>query len=59
MGRKTQSYRDNCCLAKSRDSVMRQVKDAFEEMAGQIERVDQTITRLRDASSKIEREDTG
>ena len=48
-------HQDYCGLAKSRDSVMRQVKDAFEEMAGQVERVDQTITRLRDASSKIER----
>jgi structural maintenance of chromosome 3 (chondroitin sulfate proteoglycan 6) len=38
---------------------MDQVKDAFEEISGQVERVDQAITRLRDASSKIERERRG
>lgn len=37
------------------ESEMDQVKAAFEEIVGQIERGDQTITRLRDASSKIER----
>jgi hypothetical protein len=38
---------------------MDQVKAAFEEMAGQVERGDQTITRLCDASSKIEHERRG
>jgi chromosome segregation ATPase len=45
-------------LRKS-ESEMDQVKAAFEEIAGQVEHVDQTITRLRDASSKVERERRG